>query len=240
MRQHLDTIPVWEAYQSGCECPLCHLEARNDAIYVDNFLGGSVMEPSVRIEVNKKGFCAPHLRALYDKKNRLGLALMEHTHLMECIQKIEAQSFEKKSLFARKDAPATDLISQGCIICERLENTLYRYALTLCYMWHHEQAFKEALSKSKGFCNPHYALMQKAALEELSGGPLSELQRELKRVQLENLRRIEKEIEWFTLKFDYRNQDKPWGTSEDAVERTANKLRTRAIRNEEPPSPPKY
>ena len=41
----------------------------------------------------------------------------------------------------------------------------------------------------------------------------------------DNLSRMEKDIEWFTLKFDYRNQDKPWGDSKDAVERTVNKLR---------------
>jgi len=33
-----------------------------------------------------------------------------------------------------------------------------------------------------------------------------------------------KDIEWFTLKFDYRNQDKPWGNSKDAVPRTIRKL----------------
>ena len=41
----------------------------------------------------------------------------------------------------------------------------------------------------------------------------------------QNRARMEKDIEWFTLKFDYRNQDKPWGDSKDAVERTVNKLR---------------
>ena len=44
-------------------------------------------------------------------------------------------------------------------------------------------------------------------------------------LQKQNLERIEKEIEWFTLKFDYRNQSKPWGNSQDSVERTINKLR---------------
>ena len=28
-----------------------------------------------------------------------------------------------------------------------------------------------------------------------------------------------KDVEWFTLKFDYRNQSKPWGNSKDAVPR---------------------
>lgn len=35
----------------------------------------------------------------------------------------------------------------------------------------------------------------------------------------------EKDLEWFTLKFDYRNQQKPWGNSRDALERTVNRLR---------------
>ena len=40
-----------------------------------------------------------------------------------------------------------------------------------------------------------------------------------------NLQRLEKELNWYTQKFDYRNQDAPWGDSKDALERTVNKLR---------------
>ena len=36
-------------------------------------------------------------------------------------------------------------------------------------------------------------------------------------------------MEWFTLKFDYRNQDKPWGNSKNALERTVNRLRGRCV-----------
>ena len=43
-------------------------------------------------------------------------------------------------------------------------------------------------------------------------------------LEIENLKRVEKELEWFTLKFDYRNADKPWGNSQDAPERAINKL----------------
>ena len=39
------------------------------------------------------------------------------------------------------------------------------------------------------------------------------------------VQRVTDEIEWFTRKFDYRNDDKPWGNSRDAVERSLNKLR---------------
>ena len=40
-----------------------------------------------------------------------------------------------------------------------------------------------------------------------------------------NLAQDEKDLEWFTLKFDYRNQQKPWGNSRDALERTVSRLR---------------
>ena len=43
-------------------------------------------------------------------------------------------------------------------------------------------------------------------------------------MELENLKRVESELEWFTLKFDYRNADKPWGNSKDAPDRAINKL----------------
>jgi hypothetical protein len=36
--------------------------------------------------------------------------------------------------------------------------------------------------------------------------------------------RREKELQWFTQKFDYRNQEKPWGSSKDAVPRILQKL----------------
>ena len=43
--------------------------------------------------------------------------------------------------------------------------------------------------------------------------------------QIENLDRIEKELDWFTKKFDYRNNDAPWGNSKDALPRSIQKLK---------------
>ncbi|MBQ5705906.1 MAG: hypothetical protein IIV73_04775, partial [Bacteroidaceae bacterium] len=46
------------------------------------------MEPSQRIEVNQKGFCADHFKQMYDAGNRLGLALMTHTYMKETIKRL--------------------------------------------------------------------------------------------------------------------------------------------------------
>lgn len=244
MKQHIDTIPVWEAFQADCECPLCRIRLKNEAMYVDNFLGASVMEPSTRVEVNQKGFCQKHFQMMFDSGNRLGLALMCHTYLKETMQKLDkdAQAAREaaageagKSLFARMGgrkaegvqgaADSAQEISTRCILCERLDATMERYLYTLIYMWKHESEFRAAFEQSKGFCLTHYAQLLTQAQKDLSGKELAQFVETLCTLQKQNFERIEKELEWFTLKFDYRNQGKPWGNSQDSVERTINKLR---------------
>ena len=253
MRYHIDTIPVWDAYKEDCECPLCRVAQKQEQEYLDIFMGASVMEPSRRMEVNDRGFCARHLEMMLGNGNRLGLALMAHTHLKETMAKLDAISAKalaaagedgKKSAPARligraagtngsvnelkTQAEAAEKVASTCLFCEKLDDTMQRYVQTVIYMWKHEQEFRTALAGSKGFCLKHYAEVMKAAPEQLSGKELEEFVTALTTVQKTNLERLEKEIEWFTLKFDYRNQDKPWGTSKDAVERTVFKLRGHA------------
>lgn len=235
MKQHLDTAPVWAVYREDHECPLCALERESERSYIDNFLGGSVMEPAVRMEVNEKGFCSPHFRLLFDAGNRLGLALMAHTHLKETIKRLEqARPAPRASLFSRAQEPGDGQpsLTDSCIVCDRLETSMSRYEETLLYMWAHEPSFREAFDASKGLCVRHHLRLQSQAAKSLSARDSKAFLERLKCVTLDNLRRVEQELEWFTLKFDYRNQDKPWGNSRDAVERALNKLRSNTVRPE--------
>lgn len=222
MRQHLDTAPVLEAMRAGGECPLCALKNENEAAYVEYFLGGSVMEVSTRAEVNQKGFCARHLKMLFDQNNRLGLALMESSHLKDVLSRMKDRPAPKKTLLFKKGAPSA---GPGCALCDRLESTMRRYALTVAALWEKEKEFRSLLTGGKGFCLPHYEMIRQEAPGALSGGALSEFLAALDKVEAENLERIVREVDWFAQKHDYRNQDKPWGESRDAVERCAKKLR---------------
>ena len=47
---------------------------------------------------------------------------------------------------------------------------------------------------------------------------------DLRAVAARSLGELERDVEWFTLKFDYRNSDKPWGNSKDAVIRAIRTL----------------
>jgi uncharacterized coiled-coil protein SlyX len=248
MKYHLDTIPVWDAYHEDGECPLCILENKSEKSYVDSFLGGSVMEPDTRMEVNEKGFCPRHNELLYKAQNRLGLALITHTHTLDTIkemnQKAEelenaAQSPERISRSLLKKLTGTETtLGQSvkeyadwlrkhrdrCIICDRINDSLNRYAYTILHLWEHDQEFRKTMAASKGFCLSHLPLVLDMAPEQLNGKKLAEFLKELLTLQKQNMDRMEKELQWFTQKFDYRNQEKPWGSSKDAVPRILQKL----------------
>ena len=40
---------------------------------------------------------------------------------------------------------------------------------------------------------------------------------------MDSLKEMQKDLEWFTDKFDYRNADAPWKNSKDALPRTIQK-----------------
>lgn len=247
MKEHIDTIPLWEAFREDCECPLCRLHSRNEANYREYFMGASVMEPNVRVETNQKGFCARHYNQMFRMSNRLGLALSTHTYLKDVITRVNTDAAartqpKKTGLFAKKQASpqddTLDRIGRSCILCERLETTMTRYIETLFVVWKKESEFRAVFSGCKGFCLPHYSMLMTAAGQNLSGAELSSFTADLIKTEQTALARMEKELEWFTLKFDYRNADKPWGNSEDAVERTLNKLRMLSVpfQDDEPES----
>ena len=80
MKEQLYTIPVNDAFNEPCECPLCKIYDNLEQESIDFMLGPSYMEDDIRMETNKTGFCTKHIKQLYDRQNRLGIALMLHTH----------------------------------------------------------------------------------------------------------------------------------------------------------------
>ena len=236
MKYTLDTIPVLDAYKADCECPLCKLRILCEDQYVDTMLASAYMEPEWRIRSNETGFCTRHFELMFDRRNRLGLALMTHTHMQEVIASLETILAEggssSRGLFSSlrggkaEGGPAPKIRARmaGCVICDEMNASIERYAYTIAQLYFTNSEFKAMFDQSKGFCLPHLALVLEMADRTLSDKQAAEFKKTLSALEIENLKRIEGELEWFTLKFDYRNTDKPWGNSRDAVERSVNKL----------------
>lgn len=243
MQYHLDTIPVWEALEKDSPCLFCQLHNKMEEQAVERSLGGSVMEPDERVRVNATGICGKHHQQLFMMKNRLGHALMTDTRTMEVVSQLEklekkAAAPAKKGLFSKADdssiaAQLRKMIS-GCVICQEVDSHMMRYYYTFIHLWKTDSSFRRKWEASKGLCIPHAACLAEMAERQLSGSKLTEFNKALIHQLKTALAEDEADLNWFTLKFDYRNHDKPWGNSRDALERTANRLRGECIRKEGP------
>lgn len=243
MKYELETIPVWDAFKSDCECPICQLRDKAEETYLKFFLGNSVMVPEMRVKVNKTGFCSEHYQKLLLKRSPHYLGLMMHTHFKQYREELDkkfsllekvADSASKKLKTPLKDKKMSDNLNpvaefitnkeSECMICERIDYTLKRYAFTTIYLWKKDNDFKDFFNISKGFCLPHQSLILSMADEMLSGVELGSFTKDLIKIQKANLLRLEEEILYFTQKFSQENDDKPWNGTKDAHYRLIQKI----------------
>jgi hypothetical protein len=251
MKEKIYTIPVTEVFKEESECPMCLLEKKLETQYIEYILGPSLMEPDCRAETNEKGFCRHHIELLYNKQeNRLGLGLMLDTHLAQQNAKL-LNIFENGKAALKRDSEVSALkvlsnrvtsrqtetdktidefisflssLEDKCVVCSKLEYTMDRYTDVILYLWVKEAEFRELFNHKKGFCLKHLKLLLAGTKKYLDSKERAEFVQNLMDLQLPNMERIQKEVNWFTKKFDYRNNDAPWGDSRDALPRTIQKI----------------
>ena len=113
MRESILTIPVNEVFEPREGCPICRMRDTVEQHICEYIMGAAMMEPDVRIETNKLGFCHTHYSQLMKQNNRLSLGLMLNSHLEE----LRGNIFEKKGLFVSKDSKAKKAgeVAKACV-----------------------------------------------------------------------------------------------------------------------------
>ena len=88
MKEKIFTIPVNDAFDSGCECPVCYMKRELENAAVEYTMGPSYMEDDIRAKTDELGFCEKHIKDVYNCENRLGFALVMKTHMDRVIADI--------------------------------------------------------------------------------------------------------------------------------------------------------
>ena len=212
----LELSKVHDAYAAGGECPLCLLLDGAERNYLVSLQGARVMEPSVRVRTNRTGFCPEHTRRLYKGENKLGLALVTHTHLGEQLPGLlstfrgmaEAAKDGRKGK-ARLEGAVRDLedLRRRCYLCELLQADLDHYLFTILYLWRKDPEFRPTLARSRGFCLSHFASLTSAALKMLRPEELARLLDEVLPLMTASLERLERDLLAFTELFQAGNRD---------------------------------
>jgi hypothetical protein len=225
VKYKLETIPVWDAYHEDTECPLCLLQRKAEESFVGFFLGNSVMVPEMRVQVNEVGFCPQHHAMLLEGGNRLGLALITHTHLQDLRRRLRpfeerVSGSDRGKAFARTRQGLAEFLNwqrHRCLLCDRLLERFKRYAFTIAYLWKHEAEFREAFLGARGFCLGHIPGLLAMAEEALPGAERGRFAADLWTAQARAWDRIEEELLAFTGKFDYRSSGGVGASTREAV-----------------------
>lgn len=246
MRETIYTIPVNEAFDEAAKdglCPFCHMKKRLESDRVAYTLGASMMEPDAREITNMTGFCDRHFDMLFHMPNKLSLALVLDTHLQSVRSRLETSkpSFDdkKSGLFKKKDggnsvlSATIDSVVSGCAICNNINMTMERYIDVFFYMWDTDADFKKKFDACTGTCLVHFSELIKKSEKYLSASKAKVFAGELYEKQKALLDALQEDVHKFTLKFDYRNQDMPWGTAKDAPKRAIECLSGIVIDNSE-------
>lgn len=224
MREQIYTIPINEAFDRAvsnepCDCPFCLLHEMLENNELELIMGASMMEPDVRIQTNKKGFCKHHFDRLYENGNRLGLALVLESHLAE----IEKKIFEGGTLFdgkGEKEQNKLKTLDETCYVCDRMNDSLMKMFDNAIYLWETEEDFREKFKNQKYFCLPHYRTLLEFARNGLSKKDFSEFFKTAREIEKKYLSELGEDISWFCKKFDYRYDNEPWYNAKDAIPRT--------------------
>ena len=76
MKENICTIPINDIFRPKDGCPLCRMEKMLEEQYIEIITGDAMMEPNIRIETNKKGFCGNHFDKM--KYGQLILCRLQH------------------------------------------------------------------------------------------------------------------------------------------------------------------
>lgn len=224
MRYHIQTAPIWDAFKENDGCPLCKLYARTEERLVKQYTGEAVMEPDYRVKVNERGFCARHLKQLFDGNNKLGVALQVNTRTEKIISDIDFIENPKK---AKKLADKLASTLDTCVICDEVDAVMERYFYTIAQMFDNEAEFPKLLKDSQGFCLPHFIELLRYA--SYAGKSASEYTGVITKLQKDTMKKDNVALERFTKRFDYNSSDKYSSSTDDALEKSIVRLKGNLI-----------
>lgn len=227
MRDSILTIPISDIFESKTGCPFCTMRNMLEQRCVEFIMSDAMMEPDVRIETNRTGFCKTHYDMMLAQKNRLSLALMISTHLAEIDKNLNA----KKNLFASKKAKKQKVsqVTTNCFICSKVEAQMQKLMVTFFEMYNKSENFRNLFKNQEKLCLCHYDTILSLGSEHISKKLINEFNDDCTNLVKKELDTLIEDTVHFTKMFDYRNTGKnaDWGNSRDSLERAITFLTTR-------------
>ena len=224
MRQDICSIPISEIFEPKNSCPFCKMRDMLEDRMATYITGAAMMEPDVRIETNRQGFCKTHFEQILMRGSRLSVALI----LESLLDEIDKELLDEKNPI-KKQVKSADIREKSCFVCDNIEKNMKHLCLSTINLWQKEEEFKELYKNQTHICVNHYNYIMKIANSEMpkkNFAIFAEISRNLCKNYMDTLKN---DVTHFCRMFDYRNAGGDWGNSENAIERAIEYLTSRKL-----------
>lgn len=219
MKDDITSIPISEVFEPKDGCPVCRLRDMLEDRSVTYITGAAMMEPDVRIETNKAGFCRHHYGQMLGKGKKLTVALIMQSHLAQ----ISADGTAKRKL------GKNERLGESCFICNKLDRNMRQIVQNICVLWEKEKEFRNLYFDQPYICLNHCRMLITAA-DKMQKKNKTEFIKSTTALTEKQLEALAGDLKHFCDMFDYRkNGQDDWGSSKDSVERTVTFLTSESI-----------
>lgn len=195
MREAIYSIPIHDVFNEKCGCPIRTLYEMLEKRCTEYIMGAAMMEPDIRIETNRYGFCGKHLHQMSGMKNRLSLALMLETHLEELADRQIPPSKHRKDTIS----------AESCFVCREVDAAARRLLSSALHLYESDPDFRRTFWEQEFFCQKHYTMLHQLAEKVLPRRTAAVFQKELTELVRQYVDRIRRDVHDFSTMFDYRN-----------------------------------
>lgn len=223
MREDICSIPVNDVFLPKDGCPFCRMRDMLEDRMATYITGAAMMEPDVRVETNRLGFCTEHFNQILARGSRLSVALI----LESLLQTVHDEVFPQGGkVQPKKVAAAVHSREEHCFVCENIEkNTAHLLDSTL-KLWQTDPDLQKLYGEQPYICLSHYGMVMEAA-QKLPRKVFPQFEQVTTGLAKTYLEQVNADITHFCRMFDYRNAGGDWGNSKDAIERAIRYLVSR-------------
>jgi hypothetical protein len=218
MKENITTIPINDLFKPKDGCPICRMEEMLEKTYVDFIVGDAMMEPNIRIETNRKGFCHRHFSKMFAAGQKLPNALIMESHLKSIIENVLPKKAGSKP--DKKALEKIEELDKTCYVCDRIERDIHHLLSTVFSEYEKSEEFRELYRGQPFLCLNHYALIMRGAAAK--GGvkkQMADFSRDSYNLTKDYLLSLKEDTTYFCSMFDYRNRGGDFGKSKDVIER---------------------
>lgn len=199
-------IPINEVLEQHECCAFCKMEEFLENRSIEYILGSAMMEPDIRVETNKMGFCEKHLDLMFASKNKLAFSLLISTRL----QYILDHNVSKPRKLKGGSPSLCD-----CYVCNNVIDSRDKMIANFLKLYASgEDGVKTLFDNQKMLCFKHANLLSTLAPKHMPKKSVEPFLKLVSTISTNHAQQLIDDINAFTASYNYQNTSEP--LTEDA------------------------